>query len=178
MAYANALPDDSWARWALSLGVITGARLNEYAQLTKKDIRQDGGVWVIDINDDNGKQIKTAQSRRLIPLTEGAYGFDLQAFLRFVEESQGETVLGVSYRLAGRELNLALRRLVSGDDPDLTLHSLRHSMASQLQAQGVPVAYAQAILGQSSGTLAYDTYGSALPVEKLAEVLKKALPQG
>jgi len=178
MAYANDLPADSWQRWALTLGIITGARLNEYVQLTKEDIRKEGDVWVIDINDNNGKEIKTAQSKRLVPLTDGAYGFDLAAFLRFVEGAQGKTVLGVSYRLVGRELNLTLRRLVSGDDADLTLHSLRHSLASLLQAEGVPVAFTQAILGQSSGTLAYDTYGSALPVEKLAEVLHNALPQG
>lgn len=176
MAHANSLPADSWKRWALSLGVITGARLNEYAQLTKGDIRKVGDVWVIDINDNNGKELKTAQSKRLVPLTDGAYGFDLKAFLSFVESAQGATVLGVSYRLVGRELNLTLRCLVGRDDADLTLHSLRHSMASLLQAEGVPVAYAQAILGQSSGTLAYDTYGSALPVEKLALTLREALP--
>ena len=176
MAYANGLPTDSWQRWALTLGIITGARLNEYVQLTKEDIRKEGDVWVIDINDNNGKELKTAQSKRLVPLTDGAYGFDLGAFLRFVENSKGNTVLGVSYRLAGRELNLALRKLVSGDDADLTLHSLRHSITSLLQAEGIPVAYVQAILGQSSGTLAFDTYGSGVPVDRLAVALKEKLP--
>ncbi len=176
MVYANGLPADSWKRWALTLGVITGARLNEYVQLTKEDVRKEGGVWVIDINDNNGKELKTAQSQRLVPLTDGAYGFDLEAFLGFAENAKGTTVLGVSYRLAGRELNLVLRDLVSGDDSDLTLHSLRHSLASLLQAEGVPVAFTQAILGQSSGTLAYETYGSGVPVEKLAVILQDKLP--
>jgi integrase len=96
MNHAKSLPEDSWKRWALSLAVLTGARLNEYAQLTKEDIRQEGDIWFIDINDNNGKQLKTAQSKRLVPLTDGAYGFDLSAFLRFVEKAQGETMLGVS----------------------------------------------------------------------------------
>ncbi|MBU0812483.1 MAG: tyrosine-type recombinase/integrase [Gammaproteobacteria bacterium] len=177
MAHVNSLPADSWKRWALSLGVITGARLNEYAQLTKEDVRKEGDVWVLDINDNNGKELKTAQSKRLVPLTDGAYGFDLGAFLRFVENSEGNTVLGVNYRLAGRGLNFALRDILSNDDPDLTLHSLRHSITSLLQAEGVPVAYVQAILGQSSGTLAFDTYGSGVPVEKLAVVLREKLPR-
>lgn len=176
MAHANGLPADSWKRWALTLGVITGARLNEYVQLTKEDVRKEGDVWVIDINDNNGKELKTAQSKRLVPLTDGAYGFDLEAFLGFVENAKGNTMLGVSYRLAGRELNLALRDLVGGDDPDLTLHSLRHSLASLMQAEGVPVSFTQAILGQSSGTLAYDTYGSGVPVAKLAVILQDKLP--
>ena len=176
MTHVNGLPADSWKRWALSLGVITGARLNEYAQLTKEDIRKEGDVWVIDINDNNGKELKTAQSKRLVPLTDGAYGFDLRAFLRFVEDAEADTVLGVNYRLAGRGLNFALRDILSNDDPDLTLHSLRHSITSLLQAEGVPVAYVQAILGQSSGTLAFDTYGSGVPVDRLAVVLKEKLP--
>lgn len=96
-------------------------------------------------------------------------------FLRFVEYAQGATVLGVSYRLAGRELNLTLRRLVGGGDADLTLHLLRHSMTSLLQADGVPVAYTQAILGQSSGTLAYDTYGLTLPVVLTERLPKRSL---
>lgn len=176
MNHANGLPADAWQRWALTLGIITGARLNEYVQLTKEDLRKEGDVWVIDINDNNGKELKTAQSKRLVPLTDGAYGFDLGAFLRFAENSEGNTVLGVNYRLAGRGLNFALRDILSNDDPDLTLHSLRHSITSLLQAEGVPVAYVQAILGQSSGTLAFDTYGSGVPVDRLAVVLKEKLP--
>ena len=175
MSHANGLLATSWVRWALSLAVLTGARLNEIIQLTKDDIKQVGETWVIDINDNDGKELKTAQSKRQVPLTDGAYGFDLEEFLRFVEGA-GQTVLGVTYWYAGRTLNGALRDIVASDDADLTLHSLRHSLTSLLQAEGVPVAYAQAILGHSSGTLAYDTYGSGVPVGKLAEVLLDKLP--
>lgn len=45
-------------------------------------------------------------------------------------------------------------------------------MASSMEAKGVPVVYAQAILGHASGTMTYDTYGSGVPVEVLAGVLK------
>jgi len=175
MGHANGLLATSWVRWALSLAVLTGARLNEIVQLTKDDIKQVGDVWVIDINDNDGKELKTAQSKRQVPLTDGAYGFDLGEFLRFVDGA-GKTVLGVTYWYAGRTLNGALRDIVGSDDSDLTLHSLRHSMASLLQAEGVPVAYVQAILGRSSGTLAFDTYGSGVPVEKLAMTLTDKLP--
>lgn len=39
MAYTNALPATSWERWALSLGIITGARISELCGLTEADIR-------------------------------------------------------------------------------------------------------------------------------------------
>ncbi|MCZ2996091.1 hypothetical protein NYY81_18845, partial [Acinetobacter baumannii] len=35
MAHAKSLPVDAWQRWALSLGVITGTRIEELRQLTK-----------------------------------------------------------------------------------------------------------------------------------------------
>jgi hypothetical protein len=41
-----------------------------------------------------------------------------------------------------------------------------------LQAEGVPAAFAQAIIGHSTQTVAYDTYGSGVPVATLATVLK------
>src|SRR5690349_21006116 len=39
MDYASNLPETSWKRWLLSLGVITGGRLNEISQLTTSDIQ-------------------------------------------------------------------------------------------------------------------------------------------
>lgn len=177
MKYANGLPMGSWKRWGLSLAVITGARMGEILQLTKEDIgTTEGGIVFIDINDNGGKGLKTKQSKRQVPLTDGAYGFSLKEFLQFVAEGEGSTVLGVSVPYAGKHLNSTLRELVSGDNLDLTFHSLRHSLASLMQAEGVPVAYTQGILGQSSGTLAYDTYGSTVPVDKLAVVLREKLP--
>lgn len=86
MAHAKSLPVDAWQRWALSLGVITGTRIEELRQLTKADVKQVAGIWVIDINRNDGKTAKTKNALRVVPLTDGAYGFDLQAFLGFVRK--------------------------------------------------------------------------------------------
>lgn len=57
----------------------------------------------------------------------------------------------------------------------LTFHSLRHSLASLMQAKGVPTVYAQAVMGHASGTITFDTYGSGVPVEVLAKMLRGLL---
>ena len=44
-------------------------------------------MWVIDINRNDGKTAKTKNALRVIPLTDGAYGFDLQAFIEFVDKA-------------------------------------------------------------------------------------------
>ena len=46
--------------------------------------------------------------------------------------------------------------------------SLRHSLASLMQAKGVPMAHALAVMGHSSGTIIFDPYGSGVPVETIA----------
>jgi len=179
MAHAKTLPVDSWQRWALSLGVITGTRIEELRQLTKADVKQVGDVWVIDINRNDGKTAKTKNALRVIPLTDGAYGFDLKAFLEFVQRTDSRLfALG-----AGRfsELLNGLIRDVLGVKADrtLTFHSLRHSLAGALKAAEIPVGTAESILGHASGSISYDLYGagSAVEVWRMAEALVKAFAQ-
>ncbi|EKT4470558.1 integrase [Pseudomonas plecoglossicida] len=178
MGHANSLPVDAWQRWALSLGIITGTRIEELRQLTKADVKQVGDVWVIDINRNDGKTAKTKNALRVIPLTDGAYGFDLKAFLEFVQKADSRMfVLG-----AGRfsELLNGLIRDVLGVKADRTqtFHSLRHSLAGALKAAEIPVGTAESILGHASGSISYDLYGagSAVEVKRMAEALVKALP--
>ncbi|MGY2181478.1 tyrosine-type recombinase/integrase [Pseudomonas agarici] len=177
MSYANGLSADVWQRWALSLGVITGTRIEELRQLTKADVKQIGGVWVIDINRNDGKTAKTRNALRVIPLTDAAYGFDLKAFLAFVDSSDSRLfTLGAGQ--FSNVLNGALRDVLSlNTDRTQTFHSLRHSLAGALKAAEVPVGTAEAILGHSSGSISYDLYGagSAVEVGRMADALKVAL---
>ena len=178
MDYASNLPETSWKRWLLSLGVITGGRLNEISQLTTSDIKTfESGITAIHINEvGEGKSIKNKRSERLVPLTDGAYGFDLAAFLRYVETckaSQGESLAQIGYKTAGDWANRQAIPEALGDDhiAGLTFHSLRHSLASLMQVKGVPTVHAQAVMGHASGTITFDTYGSGVPVEVIAEML-------
>jgi len=106
MGYTNNLPDTSWKRWLLSLGAITGGRLNEISQLTTSDIQTlESGIVAIHINEvGEGKSIKNKRSERLVPLIDGAYGFDLAAFLQYVETcklSGSESLAQIGYKTAG-----------------------------------------------------------------------------
>ena len=177
MAHAKTLPVDAWQRWALSLGVITGGRIEELRQLTKADVKQVAGVWVIDINRDNGKTAKTKNALRVVPLTDGAYGFDLQAFLEFVDKADSRL-----FTLGAGQFSVLLNgtlRDVLGlkADRTQTFHSLRHSLAGAMKAAEVPVGTAESILGHASGSISYDLYGagSAVEVTRMAEALKTAL---
>lgn len=180
MTHANSLPVDAWQRWALSLGVITGTRIEELRQLTKADVKQVGDVWVIDINRNDGKTAKTKNALRVVPLTDGAYGFDLKAFLEFVRRADSRLfTLGAGQ--FSNVLNGALRDVLSlNADRTQTFHSLRHSLAGALKAAEVPLGTAESILGHASGSISYDLYGagSAVEVKRMAEALIEALSEG
>ncbi|TLX62146.1 integrase [Stutzerimonas nosocomialis] len=173
MEHVNGLPVTSWQRWGLSLLAITGARVGEVARLTKDDIRQIDGYWCIDINENGpGKSLKNRYSARLVPLTDGAFGFDLTAFLEAVNAGALPSDNGVNAMNASRGLGALLKEALKGDRMDnQTLHSLRHSMASRLQSKGTPLPFTQAILGHASGSISYDAYGGGIPIKALAEVL-------
>ncbi|MBJ2226052.1 tyrosine-type recombinase/integrase [Pseudomonas sp. MF7451] len=177
MDHAKTLPLDAWQRWALSLGVITGTRIEELRQLTKADVKQVAGVWVIDINRNDGKTAKTKNALRVIPLTDEAYGFDLQAFREFVDKADYRL-----FTLGGGQFSVLLNGMLRDvldlkADRTQTFHSLRHSLAGALKAAEVPVGTAESILGHASGSISYDLYGagSAVEVNRMAEALAKAL---
>jgi integrase len=136
------------------------------------------GITAIHINEvGEGKTIKNKRSERLIPLTDGAYGFDLAAFLRYVESCRlaGSDALGqIGYRPAGEWANQTAIPEALGDSYErgLVFHSLRHSLASLMQKRGVPTTHAQAVMGHATGTITFDVYGSGVPVEILAGLLK------
>lgn len=56
--------------WLNLLALYTGARVNELCQLTLEDVYQHDGtdIWVIDINDNDNKQIKNESSLRKVPV--------------------------------------------------------------------------------------------------------------
>lgn len=179
MKYANGLSECTWKRWLLSLGLITGARLNEISQLTVSDVQTtSAGITVIHINEaGEGKSIKNKRSERLVPLTDGAYGFDLKAFLQYVEARRvkGQVALAqIGYRPAGEWVNQQAipEALGASYGRGMVFHSVRHSLASLMQAKGVPTIHAQAVMGHASGTITFDTYGSGVPVDKLAAMLR------
>ena len=118
-----------------------------------------------------------------MPLTDGAYGFDLTAFLRYVEAcklSKSEALAQIGYKTAGDWANRQAIPDALGDSygPGLVFHSLRHSLASLMQARGTPTAYAQAVMGHASGTITFDVYGSGVPVETVAEMLVELFEGG
>ncbi|WP_181869599.1 site-specific integrase [Escherichia coli] len=165
-------------RWASLVSVITGARAAEVCHLTKRDIvTLDNGLVCIDINEDGeGKSVKNKHSVRLVPLTDGAYGFDLASFLSWVNTQADEGPLfGMTPSAYSSWFNSRVITEALPDAENVSLHSLRHWLATRMKERGVNLVDAQGILGHSSQSITYDLYGKGHAVGRLAEVLKIAL---
>ncbi|HAV2104591.1 TPA: site-specific integrase [Escherichia coli] len=165
-------------RWATLVSVVTGARSAEVCHLTKRDIvTLDNGLVCIDINEDgDGKSVKNKHSVRLVPLTDGAYGFDLKSFLEWVDMQPDEGPLfGMTPSAYSSWFNSRVLTEALPDAENVSLHSLRHWLATRMKERGVNLVDAQGILGHSSQSITYDLYGKGHAVQRLAEVLKTAL---
>ncbi|WP_439253261.1 tyrosine-type recombinase/integrase [Pseudomonas monteilii] len=145
---------EDWRASVIALGVATGARIGEVHQLTGSDIYKADGQWVMDINDKEGKTLKNSFSRRIVPLLGIPEGH-----LEKLSQTQGR--LFTQSKSGFDQLTNQMIRDLLGTKTGggLSFHSLRHSMASDLKAAGVSVGIVQAILGHSSGSLAFDVYG-------------------
>lgn len=165
-------------RWASLVSVITGARAAEVCHLTKGDIiTLDNGLVCIDINEDGeGKSVKNKHSVRLVPLTDGAYGFDLASFLSWVDTQPDEGPLfGMTPSAYSSWFNSRVLTEALPDAENVSLHSLRHWLATRMKERGVNLVDAQGILGHSSQSITYDLYGRGHAVKRLADALKVAL---
>ncbi|WP_345773688.1 site-specific integrase [Escherichia coli] len=165
-------------RWASLVSVVTGARSAEVCHLTKRDIvTLDNGLVCIDINEDgDGKSVKNKHSVRLVPLTDGVCGFSLKSFLKWVDTQPADGPLfGMTPSAYSSWFNSRVLTEALGDAENVSLHSLRHWLATRMKERGVNLVDAQGILGHSSQSITYDLYGKGHAVGRLAEVLKTAL---
>ncbi|OVZ81757.1 integrase [Yersinia kristensenii] len=187
-AYSQKASGKPYHYYVTALAVITGARLNEVAQLQVKDIRTtEAGTVYIHINEDDsslpGKSIKNPHSDRCVPLVDGAYGFVLTDFMTLVEARRNtggnDAMLFDGLRLmkngygeqVSKWFNRTLLPKVIADRYGLAFHSFRHTVATQLKQHGIELAYAQAIMGHSSGSITYDRYAKEVEVDRLVNVL-------
>ncbi|XEI63184.1 site-specific integrase [Citrobacter portucalensis] len=187
-AYSQKTSGKPYHYYVTALAAITGARLNEVAQLQVKDVRvTEAGTVYIHINEDDsslpGKSIKNAHSDRCVPLVDGAYGFVLADFMSLVEgrrKTAGDNAMvfdGLKLMKNGygeqvsKWFNRTLLPKVLADRSGLAFHSFRHTVATQLKQHGVELAYAQAIMGHSSGSITYDRYAKEVEVDRLVNVM-------
>ena len=132
----------SYAYWTPYIALYSGCRLEEICQLHLEDIRQEGGVWVFDINDKKEKRVKTRSSVRLVPIHPHLIKLGL---LDHVDDlkAKGKTRLFPELTQRrdgyGQTVSKWFQRYKErcGIGEGKTFHSFRHTFITYLKHEGV-----------------------------------------
>jgi integrase len=139
--------------WLFLFGLTSGARLEEVGQARVTDVKVDGEILYIDIDDvmDAGadphlpdKSVKTMGSRRIIPIHEHVLALGFGQYVEALREAGSEllfpdlrpSTFGKLTKEASRRLNRYINAIVSTDQR-LVFHSLRHRFKDE--GRGVDV---------------------------------------
>lgn len=155
-------------KWISLIGLFTGMRLNEIAQLDLADVGHDDGLWSLTVTDagSENKRLKNAASQRRLPLHDRLVAAGFPEFI--AERRQGRSPRlfpELPYcpkngygRNPGRWFNERLLPKLGMDDGKLVFHSLRHTMATKLARSDVPETQIKALLGHEQQGVTFSIY--------------------
>ncbi len=173
--FARTEREDGAVLWLPRLLLLTGARLEEMAQLRASWFVRRDGVEVIDLHD---AQVKSAHNRRYIPLHRDLLDLGI---LDLVRRSPDRLFPELRYRPSAERwsgaISMKLNRTIDealGRDRRLTVHSLRKTFEHAAYVIGVPKPSINAITGHKPGDVSEEHY---LMLKDDVALLKRHLDQ-
>jgi len=169
------------AKWLPLLGLFTGARLEELGQSLVSDVREDEGIWYIDINElDEGKSLKTESSRRKIPLHPEliecgflSYVSSLKSGSLFPDlktDSNGRNTANWSkwFNRYKVEVGVTIPTKAKKD-----FHSFRHGFKDACRAARIEEEVHDALTGHASASVGRRYGSDGVPLKIRAEAIAK-----
>lgn len=144
----------SYMYWLPILGLFTGCRLEEICQLYLEDIRQVSGVWVLDINDNGIKRVKTANSVRLVPMHPILIELGLPQLAQELREQGHDRLFPELPRFRdgfghkpSRWFNDRFKKTCGINEIGKDFHSFRHTFITQLKQKQVDYVMLKEVVG-------------------------------
>lgn len=172
--------------WVPLLGLFTGAREAELCQLVIADVRQDAptGLWLLDINSDTDKKLKTDASAREIPLHPTLIKLGFLEYVGNVKAFGGDQLFPDEPRNKRGEFSAFSKRfnrykealgIRSDTNNKLDFHSFRHTLQTMLFEAGEEEYVINAICGHSPSqhSEGLRTYSSGPSLKTKHEMLLK-----
>ena len=157
---------DDDLRWLIALISDTGMRLAEASGLLKADIQLDHDIPHISLKPHAWRQLKTANSERVIPLV----GASLWAAQRILERTDTEFAFPRftnATRCNSNSASATLNKWMKPFVPEgCVIHSFRHSFRDRLRAAETPSEIAD-VLGGWSGKSVGQQYGNGFNLDTL-----------
>ena len=176
---------DATIFWLFLFAITTGARLEEVGQVALADVRRDGDIAYLDIDEyaqgdaTAEKSVKTEESKRLVPIHDRLIELGFFDYCAVIAE-HGHTQLfpdlkensvGKRTKEASQRINRIIDRYVS-KDPRLVFHSLRHAFKAKGNDAGITSRTLDQICGHAPVT-AGERYGSELRIRTIHRELHR-----
>ncbi|MDR1084950.1 MAG: site-specific integrase [Deltaproteobacteria bacterium] len=177
--------------WLPLIGLFTGMRLEEIAQLHIGDIYMEDNIWIIDINEKNNdsqeniKSVKTSSSIRLIPIHSTLINLGFIEYHKYLSEKKSIRLFPELNRTDktvqfGKQPGKQFAALIKGtlNKPGFSaekksFHSLRHTFADFYKQNDLQNDVFTQIFGHTLIKLSKKRYGSPFPPVKLQTVIEK-----
>ncbi|MGB3222542.1 MAG: tyrosine-type recombinase/integrase [Desulforhopalus sp.] len=177
--YTDGTHRQSYGFWTPLIALYSGCRLEEICQLHLEDIRQEGGVWIFDINNKDEKKIKNMSSERLVPLHPHLIEIGLVKHVEILRE-QGETRLFPELRRRrdgyGQTVSKWFQRYKErcGIESGKTFHSFRHTFITHLKHKQIDSFMIHELDGHAIDSETMGRYGKRFTPEiLLGEAIEK-----
>lgn len=160
--------------WVPLIGLHTGMRINEIAQLEVADIVTRDAVICFNVtdqpsSDDNArasnKKIKTGAGRRIVPVHHALISLGLLDYVRDLNRLGQTRIfpdLSIGRDGPGQPASKHFARLcdrIGLTDPALVFHSFRHGAIGRMRAAGIPKETRMVVVGHSATEDTHDGYG-------------------
>jgi integrase len=163
--------------WIPLIGLYSGMRLEEIAQLYLKDIKQINTTWVMSIDDDEpDKSIKNKHSKRTVPIHSELLRLGL---LEFAEQQRaaGEHRLFPELKKIGGRYGktvsswFSLYKTKLGLGKTKKFHSLRHTFTNALKQSGVVEGMTDELTGHATDGISYSRYAERCSLASLTDTV-------
>ena len=154
------------AYWVPLLGLYTGARISELAQLRIQDIYADGAQTLLTITDSGeGQQLKASASKRTIPLHPELIRLGLLEYIQSIKAAGHESLWPMLHLKEGKPGKYLsnwfgeFRKSIGLTDRYPDFHSFRHLVRTKMSKAKVPDKVQDAITGhETQGSVGTKVY--------------------
>jgi integrase len=170
--------------WLPILGLYTGCRLEELAQLYVEDVKQVEGFLCLDINTEKDKSLKNEASDRMVPLHPVLVDvLDFPAFVESVKAKGQERVFQELKKQSGDYGHYASRwfaRFKKSAGIDMTpnkkvFHSFRHNFTDTLFKGMVMETVIEELTGRAGKTETSRRYAKGYNIKDLYQTVSEKL---
>jgi integrase len=184
--------DQAFQFWILLIGLFTGARLEEIAQLHLADIKQDGDIWFFSITEDvdeaagaaTAKHVKNSSSVRACPVHSALIAAGLPEYIDSLKQGGYDRLFpeltpsgyGKVGARASEDFTKYRRSCGVGQlagKSKKCFHSFRHTMITALQKAGVQQEYREALAGHVSKSINVAVYSDKPPLQRLKDEIER-----